>query len=209
MSLAGVYTISFLGVMNLFAIGNLILRQTRTDLKRPYRAPIVFVFIAFISTAIGLVGNILIDQRNLLYFLLYFIPAIVLVLIIIYKKDVTLSLMNVTRISPPIYRMLERYYHKTIDAKFYVFIHTHQRLFKILEYINRNENGWNVKLIHCKDIDAQEQDMIKSLIPALKEAGVYPFMNLEFEFIDEEFGPEVVDKYATEHEINKNRIFIG
>jgi amino acid transporter len=34
LSLAGVYTIAFLGVMSLFAFGNLILKETRTELKR-------------------------------------------------------------------------------------------------------------------------------------------------------------------------------
>ncbi len=64
LSLAGVYTISFLGVMTLFAVGNLILRKTRSELQRPYHAPFFFVIIALCSTLIGLMGNIAIDPKN-------------------------------------------------------------------------------------------------------------------------------------------------
>ncbi|MBU0987356.1 MAG: APC family permease, partial [Proteobacteria bacterium] len=38
LALAGVYTISFLGVMTLFAIGNILLKIRRKELKRTYRA---------------------------------------------------------------------------------------------------------------------------------------------------------------------------
>lgn len=38
LSLAGVYTISFLGVMTLFGIGNILLKINRRELKRTYRA---------------------------------------------------------------------------------------------------------------------------------------------------------------------------
>ena len=38
LSLAGVYTISFLGVMTLFGIGNILLKINRPELKRTYRA---------------------------------------------------------------------------------------------------------------------------------------------------------------------------
>ena len=41
LSLAGVYTIAFLGVMTMFSLGNLILKEARSYLKRTYRAPIL------------------------------------------------------------------------------------------------------------------------------------------------------------------------
>jgi hypothetical protein len=36
-TLAGVYTVSFLAVMGLFAIGNLLLKYKRSELPRPIR----------------------------------------------------------------------------------------------------------------------------------------------------------------------------
>src|SRR5258708_35210528 len=60
LSLAGVYTISFLGVMTLFAIGNMVLRVTRPDLKRSYQGPLTYVICAALATLFGIIGNILI-----------------------------------------------------------------------------------------------------------------------------------------------------
>jgi amino acid transporter len=209
LSLAGVYTISFLGVMTLFALGNLILRQTRTELKRPYKAPILFVFAAFLSTFIGLIGNSVLDFRNVQFFLIYFIPAVLLVFTIIYKKDVIKSILPFTKKVRPLYNVLSNTYYKAIRSKFYVFIHHSNRLYPILDYINNNENGANIKIVHCKNGDEHELEKIKDLIPKLKEAGVFPHFNIEFEYIDEEFGPDAIENFAKHHNINKNRIFIG
>jgi amino acid transporter len=209
LSLAGVYTISFLAVMTLFALGNLILRQTRSDLKRPYKAPFFFIIIAFFATAFGLLGNAIIDSRNVVFFLIYFVPAILIVYSIIYKKDLIKSLKKAFKFIVPVYEWLQKVYLETINAKFYVFIHHRSRLHNILEYISRNENGHNIVLVHCKNGDDGEKDRIEQLIPYLKEAGVYPDFNIEFEYIDNNFSPDVVDEFATRKGINKNRIFIG
>lgn len=209
LSLAGVYTISFLGVMTLFALGNLILRQTRTELKRPYTAPFLYVVIALVSTGLGIIGNSIIDPKNDLYFLLYFIPALVIVMFVIYKKDLIQSLLNVFGFIRPLEKKLLKIYKESVESEFYVFIHRRSRLFNILDYISRNENGHKIKLIHCKNSSPDEKDEIEKLIPSLQSAGVYPFFKIEFEYIDKDFGPELIDEYAKEKKINKNRIFIG
>ncbi len=58
-ALAGVYTISFLAVMALFCLGNILLKVKRGRLPRPTRAPWPFVLTAFAAVLIGIVGNIL------------------------------------------------------------------------------------------------------------------------------------------------------
>src|SRR5258708_29250169 len=85
LSLAGVYTISFLGVMTLFAIGNIVLRITRPDLKRSYQGPLIYVLLSALSTIFGIIGNILIDSKNVLFFAFYFFPAVWLVIMMIYR----------------------------------------------------------------------------------------------------------------------------
>src|SRR5947207_13452370 len=85
LSLAGVYTIAFLGVMSLFALGNLILKETRKELKRTYRAPVLAVIVALCATLIGIAGNIRIDPDNLRFFELYFLPSMLIILCVIYQ----------------------------------------------------------------------------------------------------------------------------
>ena len=57
LSLAGVYTISFLGVMTLFGIGNILLKVNRPELKRTYRAGWGSVILGVIATSVGILGN--------------------------------------------------------------------------------------------------------------------------------------------------------
>ncbi len=209
LSLAGVYTISFLGVMSLFALGNLILRQTRTELKRSYKAPFFFVVLALLATLSGLIGNMIIDQRNVFFFLLYFIPAILLVLTIIYQKDVIRALRRLSRPIKPLHNYFNKLYTNITNVKFYAFVHHTGRLYNILDYINQNENGWNIRLIHCKNGDDGEKEKIKRIIPALREAGAFSHFNIELEYLPKNFSPETIDEYAKKNNIEKSRIFIG
>ncbi|MEP7103647.1 MAG: APC family permease [Candidatus Dojkabacteria bacterium] len=210
LSLAGVYTISFLGVMTLFALGNLILRRTRSELKRPYKAPLFFVIAAFISTTIGLIGNSVIDLKNDAYFLFYFIPAITIVFSIIYRKELLKVVLPLFKNNRTIYNWISDRYFESIRTSYYVFVHNTSRLYSILEYINRNENGSHVLIIACKDKDnSAEMSKVKKILPCLKEAGVLPHLNIEYTYIDKEFGPDVVDEVAKTYKINKNKIFIG
>lgn len=208
LSLAGVYTISFLGVMTLFALGNLILRVTRKELKRPYKAPLIFVILAFLSTTIGLIGNSIIDTRNDLYFLAYFIPAIVFVFGIIYRKDLLKFVLPIFRRNKALYNWIsDRYFH-AIRTRYFVFVHNPSHLANILNYINKNENGTNILIITCKDKNSKKVKM-QEILPILKEAGFCAHLNIEHEYIDREFGPEVVDDVAKKHRVHKNKIFIG
>ncbi len=210
LSLAGVYTISFLGVMSLFALGNMILRQTRTELKRPYRAPFLFVVLAFAATAFGVVGNSLIDPMNMVFFLVYFIPVVVVVLLDIYKSEVVGMVMKLVQPAGWLYRRVEAYYRHTIDDRFYVFLHHKNRLYGALDYISRNESGWNITFVHCLDKDERgERQRIEEIMPVLHEAGVYPHFNLEFVYLNEPFSPELVQRFAGEHKIGANKIFVG
>ncbi|HZK12902.1 MAG TPA: APC family permease, partial [Desulfobaccales bacterium] len=70
LQLAGVYTISFLGVMTLFGIGNILLKINRPELKRTYRAGWSTVILGIIATSVGIIGNIILDYRFLMYFAL-------------------------------------------------------------------------------------------------------------------------------------------
>lgn len=214
LSLAGVYTIAFLTVMTLFAFGNLIMRETRKDLKRTYHAPLIFVILAFISTAAGILGNIEISPANVHYFLSYFIPAIVVVFGTIYLDFVLKVLSRMTRWIPLVSRYFRHMYEKMHDkGEFVVFIHNIDRLYKVLDYIDRNEIGRNVYLVHCNNGDTKEYKgrfkELQNIIPVLQKSGVFPQFKLQLIYKNEPFGPEVIDEVSKELKIEKNRILIG
>lgn len=212
-SLAGVYTIAFLGVMSLFAFGNLILKETRTELKRTYQAPIMIVILALCATLLGITGNIRVDANNIKFFEMYFIPFMTIVIAYIYQDYLLKFLYRISKPYPKAREFLRRYFDSAISGNFVVFVHHIARLHEILEYVNRNEIGWNIYLVHCstKKNPADDKDFqeIEKTIPILQKAGVYPHFNIRTIFSHGEFGPEKIDEISKELNIPKNRILIG
>ncbi len=211
LSLAGVYTISFLSVMTLFAIGNLILRFSRPELKRPYKASVIVVILAAISTMIGLVGNIEADNNNVFYFLIYFVPAMLIVLSMIFKKEFYSSMRQVFSIVPikRIREYFEKLQQSVEDFEYYVFLHHSDNIFRALEYVNNNEGGHKITLVHCGEGDIGEREYIEKSIPVLRDAGVYPHLQVSFTYLDAPFTPETIHDFAAQNNVPLSRIFIG
>jgi amino acid transporter len=141
LSLAGVYTIAFLGVMSLFALGNMILKESRTELKRTYSAPLIMVVPAFFATMLGIVGNIRIDQTNLAFFETYFFPSITLVFLIVYQDAVLKFFRRISTPFPSLHNYIIRHFDDMINGRFLIFINHPNRLYEILRYVNSNETG--------------------------------------------------------------------
>lgn len=213
LTLAGVYTIAFLGVMSLFALGNLILRETRTELKRTYFAPIPFVLIALCATLLGIFGNIFINSGNLVYFMLYFIPAVLIVLAFVYLDMTIRVLQRITRPLPYIHRYFQQNFEDVTGERVVAFINHANRLHSILSYIDRNETVHNITLVHCENWDnandRQRYHEIMELIPYLVKAGVFPHLKIEHVYINIPFGPEAIDHVSKKLQVRKNRIMIG
>lgn len=213
LSLAGVYTISFLGVMTLFAIGNIILRKTRTDLRRPYKGPIIAAVLAGLATLFGIVGNIMIDPQNMLYFLLYFLPAVAIVTFMIYRDYILEWMLMFLKIIPPLQRLLEPWFLHVIRPRILLFAHHPHKLYLALEYIRKNETSRNITVIFCREKDEESRmllDKFRRYITTFKEASVFPHLNIELLVEDElEFGPEVVKQYVGRFKTLTNNVFIG
>lgn len=213
LSLSGLYTIAFLSVMSLFALGNLIMRQTRPTLKRTYFANQLFVFLAFTATAVGVIGNIQINHENLFFFSIYFVPAIIIVMLSIHEDVLIRVLLQLSRKFPSVNKFLYSHFKDITNGMFVAFVHKPHRLHEILEYIDKNEIGRTVFLVHCNNEDKKHYDKsfkeLLDIVPILKKAGVYPKLNLHVLYKDKPFGPEVIEDISRELHIRKNRILIG
>jgi hypothetical protein len=210
LSLAGVYTIAFLGVMSLFAIGNLILKESRTELKRTFYAPTIVVALAFISTFFGILGNIRIDPNNLRFFEIYFIPTISIVLTIIYQDRIVTGLMRIFRNVPSVQKYFNKYFKAMAEGHFVAFIHHKNKLYDILDYINRNEVGTYITLVHCPSNEKKDDyEDIKKAIPVLQAAGAFSHFKIELKKYNDTFGPKTIDKVSKDLKIPKNRMMIG
>ena len=195
--------------MTFFAASNLILRANRPDLKRPYKAPIMFVIIALISTIVGLMGNISIDPRYTGFFLTYFIPAVGVVFIVIYRKNLYQKLASIFRWWPDVTRFFKKKYTNAAADHLFVFVHHINRLYGILEYIHQNESGHIITLIHCKHKDANKGSKLTEIIETLRMAGMFPHFKINVEYLDMPFGPDAVNEISKKHHVSQNKIFIG
>lgn len=213
LTLAGVYTIAFLSVMSLFAFGALILRETRSELKRTYYAPIPFILMALVATLIGITGNIRIDVNNLRYFEVYFIPAVFFVLCIINKKRIVESMLRVSKPIPFLHKYLKRKLVNFTSDAMLVFVHHIGRVYEILEYIKRNETSRNITFIHCnggnKGVYGDSYTQLEHIIPELQIAGAFTDFNIKTKYSSEPFSPETVEKIAKKHKVPHNRVLIG
>ncbi len=212
LSLAGVYTIAFLGVMSLFALGNLILKRERSELKRTYKSPVKFVIIAFLATALGTIGNMIIDPNNLRYFLTYFIPAILVTFIMIYQDYVMEGLLFISEQTGLWKKTVRREYDKVTRRRVVAFIHHVERLHSILRYIARNETGREVILLSCVGQDKDETKNSKAIdeaLPHLIKAGVYNHLDISHETVSEDFGELAIAHAAKTYHVPINRMLIG
>ncbi len=82
-ALAAVYTISFLSVMALFGLGNIFLKTKRAGLPRPTEASLPVVLIAVAAVLTGLIGNAIMNPHYLAVFLEYFIPAVLVIAVML------------------------------------------------------------------------------------------------------------------------------
>jgi amino acid transporter len=96
-ALAGVYTISFLGVMALFGLGNILLKVKRAQLPRPTRASWPGVLLAIAAVITGLVGNALLNPAYLAVFLEYFLPTLLIVSIMLGRIALLKMILFVVR----------------------------------------------------------------------------------------------------------------
>lgn len=214
LSLAGVYTISFLSVMTFFAVGNLILRVTRNDLKRTYRGPMIYAIFAALATLIGIVGNILIDPQNLVYFLMYFLPAVFIVISMIYRDYILEALVLMTRNNVPwLYKKIQPWFEHVIGPRIILFAHHPDKLYRALEYIRKNETSRNITIVFCKNQSENAEVLLnkfESFIETFKTAKVFPQFSIDL-VVESEllFSPEVVKSYASRFRVGRNNVFIG
>jgi amino acid transporter len=214
LSLAGVYTISFLGVMTFFAIANILLRVNRRELKRTYNAGWVTVVLGALATMAGIVGNLSIDFRFLEYFAIYFVPAVIGYLFMYFR--IPILKMVLTMIDHALGRVsrwrlgVNQQIEAITNVRVVVFVGwgTLPRMFKAFDYLNRNEDCRNILVCRLFTEDNPEDDLrLHRNIGIIRE--LFPHMTIEYMARKNAFSPETVEGLSKELEIPKNMMFMG
>jgi len=222
-ALAGVYTISFLLVMGLFGIGNILLKIKRQKLPRPERATWIAVFLAVGAVAIALFGNIIKkplpgEHANFTIFIEYFIPAILFVGIMLNRIALLEILLKfIEYLFVPILKFVSKTNTNillTIDkiqAQEFVFFTRGDNianLNKVLLYIQGNEHTKKIKIVTVSpERDQELMDRLRQDIEFLDRE--YPDITIEFVEVEGTFAPELIENLSKEWNIPVNFMFIG
>ncbi len=217
--LGGIYAISFLSVMSMFASANLILKSTRKNLKRTYKTPAVLAIMALISTVVGLVANavavdgVFPNSSNLVYFLIYFVPMFGLVFLFTFRHIVLMKIKSLIPKNLSTRKFVSNALEKIVDQDYVVFIHHPKNLFNLLDYIQKNETGKKIYLVHSQEEGNKEdkffREEIKTALPIFQNTGVFPYLDITFVEETGEFNPAMIERVCTKYDVRKNNAFIG
>ena len=215
--LAGVYTLSFLSVMFLFSLGNVLLKIKRGSLKRQVVASWGAVLLSMIAVAAGWAGNAIMKPEYLTVFFEYFFPALLIVAIMLNRiallrlslflsrRAIATIIRPITALTNAIQRAIDR-----INAQQIVFFTRGDNianLNRVMLYVERNEHTRKVKMVHVTDDPASVPPKFEEDVRFLDRA--YPKIDIEFVIIDGTFSPELLAKLSKDWRIPSNFMFIG
>ncbi len=215
--LAGVYTISFLSVMALFGLGNILLKVKRARLPRPQRAPWSLTLLGIIAVLVGLAGNLAMTPDNVRVFLQYFIPAVLVVIVMLeriailkglrfilheMRKSLKLPLGSVVKsIEDSIEHILGQ------QVVFFARGHNVAHLNTVMQYVIDNEHTNRLKVVTIVQNDDQVSQNLVNDIEVLDRA--YPEIDIDFVVVKGKFSPELIQRLSREWRIPVNYMFIG
>ena len=216
-ALAGVYTISFLSVMALFGIGNILLKLRRNRLPRPERASGWSLLIAIGAVIAALVGNAILNPPYLLVFLKYFIPTVALVYFMLYRTTLLrMFTYLVKQTEGPFAKLLPftsyglKRLITEINSQQFVFFTKGDNIAninKVMRYIEDNEHTNRIKIVNILGDDEHPPKKLIHEVDVLDRA--YPDLDVDFIVLKGHFGPELIQELSTKWNIPKNFMFIG
>ena len=215
-ALAGVYTFSFLAVMALFGIGNLLLKFKRKKLPRPEKAKGISVVVAVLFIIIAFVGNVELNTDSFYTFVKYLIPALIFVSIMLNRSLLIKFLIAALEyFYQPLRRLVvtsNRYLNKMhlkINEQEFVFFTKGDDVAiinKVMQYVQNNETTRRLKIVNVKK-EGESNDLLIKDIEVLDRA--YPEIHIEFIEIEGTFAPELIDELSKKWKIPKNFMFIA
>ncbi|RNI26842.1 APC family permease [Rufibacter latericius] len=216
-ALAGVYTISFLSVMALFGVGNILLKMRRNRLPRPVRASGLVVFMAIMAVLAALLGNAILNPAYVWVFLKYFIPTVSVVFIMLFRIRLLRLLTYVLQqMGKPLEKILPWTSYtmmrliNTIRSQEFVFFTRGDNIANInqvMRYVVENEQTSRIKIVNVIREGEQPPKKLMHEVEVLDKA--YPELEVDFVVIRGHFGPELIQELSSKWKIPKNFMFIG
>ena len=204
LTLGGVYTLSFLAVMGLFALGNMLLKVQRGRLRRAVRASWPAVVVAFAAVMVGLAANLEMDRIRIFGTYFAAVAAVVAVMFLrirILSAILFMSRSTVLKVLNWIDLLTRRdiiYFTKGDDLA---------TLNRAALYVLSNEQTRRLKVVHAFE---RREDIPESLGGFLATVDrLYPQLRIDFVAVQGKFGPELIERLSRRLGVPKNYMFIG
>lgn len=216
-ALAGVYTLSFLSVMALFALGNMLLKVARSRLPRSVKASWLSVIVAISAVIAGLIGNAVIHPDYFRVFMSYFIPAMAIIIIMLGRITILKACLFIVRtVSTTVSRALNRFSDtirekiEDINSQQMVFFTRGDNIANLnnaMLYVSRNEQTNRIKFVTVAQNPEDVPAKLAQDIDFLDKA--YPDIDIDFVIIQGSFGPDLIKQLSEEWDVPTNLMFIG
>jgi amino acid transporter len=215
--LAGVYTLSFLSVMALFAVGNMLLKRSRKRLPRSVRATWPGVTVALVAVLVALLGNILVNPLNVEVFAGYYLiiggaVAIMFLRINIMKLGLLVSqgvMERVMSVNEWIWRTVRGKIDQvnSLGVVYFTKGDDVATLNRAALYVLKNEQTKLMTVVHVFE---REEDIPRQLAEQLAVIDrLYPHLRIDFLAVKGKFTPELIEQLSRRLHVPKNYMFIG
>jgi amino acid transporter len=216
-TLAGVYTLSFLAVMALYAVGNMLLKVSRGRLPRAVRASWPTVVVALCAVLVGLVGNVLLDPAYVRVFSVYFVGAVAIVGAMFLRVQLLKLVLAVSRAIVEKVKTLNESLRGVVLAKiedinsrrvvYFTKDCDPAELNRAALYVLENEPTNHMQVVHVYEDEKKIPGGLARQLSAIDH--LYPRLRIDFLAVKGVFGPEIIEILSRRLAVPKNYMFIG
>ena len=216
-ALAGVYTISFLSVMALFALGNMLMKIKRERLRRDERASWPSVTLALVAVLTGIVGNVLLNPEYVAVFMIYFSLTILAVGIMFTRLSILSAMMfvcqsvatSIKTTNDKVILQLQRWV-EAINSLTVIYFSRGDNLANLNRaalYVLGNENLKRLEIVHVYKNEADIPESLKEHVEIIDRE--YPELAVDLILVKGTFGPALVEGLSKALQVPQNYMFIG
>jgi amino acid transporter len=216
-SLAGVYTLAFLSVMALFAVGNMLLKVKRSRLPRAVRASWPTVVVALIAVLLGLLGNALLDPINIQIFEAYFFVTAGVVALMFLRREILKGVLYVSRAIVENLGNASNWFNRLIAGEirrinesaviYFTRGDNIVTLNRAVLYVLANEQTSHLKVMHVYERESEIPAQLAEQLTTIDH--LYPELRVDFVAVQGGFTPQLIEAISQRYKIPKNYMFIG
>ena len=186
--------------------GNILLKVKRRNLPRPEKSSWPSLFLAIAAVIIAIIGNAILNPAYLTVFFEYFIPTILLIIIMLNRTVLLKFILKLIKyFLTPVQQVLEKSNNDIlqiidkINSQEFVYFtkdDTISTLNKVMLYIQHNEHTKKLRIVRALNKGERVAEQFVSDLDVLDRE--YPEIKIDFIQLEDDFGPELIKRLSKE-----------